>query len=153
MRRTFLHCVLLLLALSARAAEPDANHVILITIDGFPATLLDDPKAPIPNLRALAKQGAVATEGMHISDPAITWPNHTTLVTGVRPDKHSVLFNGVLVRPGDGKPVRIDPARDQAALVAAPTVFDLLHTAGLRTAAINWPCTRNATSLDDNFPD
>src|SRR5262249_22148671 len=42
---------------------------------------------------------------------------------------------------------------DQAELVAVPTVFDLLHKAGLRTAAIDWPCTRNSPSLDVNFPD
>jgi arylsulfatase A-like enzyme len=104
-------------------------------------------------LRQLAKEGTVAVDGMHVSNPAITWPNHTTLVTGVRPEKHSVLFNGVLIRPGNGKPVHIDPARDQADLVAVPTVFEQLHKAGLRTAAINWPCTRNSPWLDDSFPD
>jgi predicted AlkP superfamily pyrophosphatase or phosphodiesterase len=136
---------------AADAASP--AHVVVITIDGFPSYLLDDPKAPIATIRMLAKQGAVAQGGMRVSNPAITWPNHTTLVTGVRPAKHSVLFNGVLVRPGNGKPVHIDPARDQADLVAVPTVFELLHKAGLRTAAINWPCTRNSSGLDDNFPD
>ncbi len=39
-------------------------HVILITIDGFPAYMLNDPLAPIPTLRRLAKEGAVATNGM-----------------------------------------------------------------------------------------
>jgi predicted AlkP superfamily pyrophosphatase or phosphodiesterase len=137
----------------ARAAEGAAGHVVVITIDGLPATMLDDAKAPIPTLRALAARGTVAAQGMRVSNPAVTWPNHTTLVTGVRPDKHGVLFNGVLVRPGSGRPVRVDGARDQAELVAVPTVFDLLHKAGRRTAAINWPCTRNSPSIEDNFPD
>ncbi len=150
MRRTLLVLVSLLLSLSCTQQKP--AHVVIVTIDGFPAAMIDDPKAPIPTLRELAKQGVVA-QGMHVIDPAITWPNHTTLVTGVRADKHSVLFNGVLVRSGPDKPVKIDPARDQADLVQAPTLFDLLHRAGLRTSAINWPCTRNAPGLDDNFPD
>jgi predicted AlkP superfamily pyrophosphatase or phosphodiesterase len=71
----------------------------------------------------------------------------------VHPARHSVLFNGVLQRPGPGKPVRVEPASDQSALVAVPTLFDHLHRAGYVTAGINWPCTRNSTSVDDNFPD
>jgi arylsulfatase A-like enzyme len=74
-------------------------------------------------------------------------------VTGVHPDRHSVLFNGVLVRPGPGLPVKVDPQRDKSDLVAVPTLFDVLHKEGYRTAGINWPCTRNSKALDDDFPD
>src|SRR6266568_8455279 len=128
------------------------HHVVLITIDGRAAYYLSDPQAPMPALRKLAAEGAVAEE-LRVSNPTITWPNHTTLVTGVHPEKHSVLFNGMLVRPGPGQPVRIDGRHDQSELVAVPTLYDQLHLAGFRTAGINWPCTRNSTTLDDNFPD
>jgi predicted AlkP superfamily pyrophosphatase or phosphodiesterase len=128
------------------------HHVILITIDGLGAFYLSDPQAPIPTLRKLAAEGASA-EALRVSNPSVTWPNHTTLVTGVHPEKHSVLFNGVLVRPGPGEPVKIDGERDKADLVAVPTLYDLLHRAGYRTAEINWPCTRGAKTLDDSFPD
>jgi len=128
------------------------EHVVLITIDGFAASYLSDPQAPLPNLRRLAEEGASA-KAMHVSNPATTWPNHTTLITGVHPDKHSVLVNGLLVRTGPGRPVTIEGDHNQAELVAVPTLYDLLHRAGYRTAAINWPCTRGATNLDDNFPD
>jgi predicted AlkP superfamily pyrophosphatase or phosphodiesterase len=138
------------LTFAARASTN--HHVILITIDGLAAYYLADAKAPIPTLRKLAAEGAMA-DGMRVSNPAITWPNHTTLVAGVPPAKHSVLFNGVLTRPGAGKPVRVEPASTMATLVAVPTLFDELHRAGYRTAGINWPCTRGATTLDDNFPD
>ena len=73
-----------------------SNHVLLITIDGAGAFYLSDSNAPLPTLRRLAREGAVA-EGMQVASPAVTWPNHTTLVTGVGPDQHSVLFNGVVV--------------------------------------------------------
>ncbi len=128
------------------------QHVILVTIDGLAAYYLADPAASIPTLRKLAAEGAVA-EGLRVSNPTVTWPNHTTLVTGVHPNKHSVLFNGVLVRFGPGKPVAINNGCDQQELVAVPTLFDRLHAAGYRTAGINWPCTRNAAGLDDNMPD
>lgn len=133
-----------------RAAEEP--HVLLITIDGFPARMFWDEKAPLPHLRQLAAEG-VAADGMHICNPTVTWPNHTTLITGDQPAKHSVLYNGILSRNRPGVPVKIDPRKEQRELVAVPTLFDLFHKNGLRTAAINWPCTRNAASIDDNFPD
>ena len=43
-----------------------------------------------------AASGAVA-ERLIVSNPSVTWPNHTTLVTGVRADKHGVLSNGLIV--------------------------------------------------------
>ena len=130
----------------------DDRHGVLITIDGFPARMFWDAKTPIPRIRQLAAEG-VAAEGLRISNPTLTWPNHTTLVTGVRAASHSVLYNGILLRDGPRLPVQVDPKRDKAELVAVPTVFDLFHKADLRTAAINWPCTRNSASLDDDFPD
>ena len=128
------------------------RHVVLITIDGFPAAMFHDPKSSIPKIRELAKEGATA-EGMRVSNPSVTWPNHTTLVTGVHPEKHSVLYNGILTRGQPDAPVAVDPKRTKVELVAVPTLYDLLHEKGLRTAGINWPCTRAAKSLDDDFPD
>lgn len=144
--------VLVWFAVSPSASASTNHHVILITIDGLAAYYLSDPQAAIPTIRRLAAEGAVA-EAMRVSNPSVTWPNHTTLVTGVPPVRHGVLFNGVLERPGSGKPVRIDPARDKSDLVKVPTLYDQLHRAGYRTAGINWPCTRGSTALDDDFPD
>ena len=147
-----LFLALLFICLAAAQAAPSDRHVILITMDGFPAYLLDDPQAPIPTLRRMAMEG-VAAEGLRVSNPSVTWPNHTTLVTGLDPAQHSVLFNGVLIRGGPGVPARIDPRRDKADLVAVPTIYDILKKARLTTAGINWPCTRNSGTLDWDFPD
>ncbi len=148
--RAFCLCAAVMLASVANGSTN--HHVVLITIDGLAAFYLDDPTAPLPTLRKLAREGATAS-GMKVSNPSITWPNHTTLVTGVHPEKHSVLFNGLLVRPGPGLSVRIDPKREKVELVSGPTLYDLLNRSGYRTAGINWPCTRNSRTLDDDFPD
>ena len=136
-------------------AQADATdrHVVLISIDGFAGYLVDDPKVPLPNIRRLAEEGCIVEGGMTVSDPSVTWPNHTTLVTGLKPGRHGVLANGVLVRGGVGVPVKIDSNRDQIDLVRVPTIADVAHAAGLRTAEVNWPCTRNSKSFDDQFPD
>ncbi|HWN95805.1 MAG TPA: ectonucleotide pyrophosphatase/phosphodiesterase [Methylomirabilota bacterium] len=155
MKHARLLCVLatsLFVFLAFGAAALTNDHVVLITIDGGAAFYLEDPAAPLPTLRKLAVNGATA-QGMRVANPSITWPNHTTLVTGVYAEKHSVLFNGVLVRPGVGLGVSVDPRRDKSDLVAVPTLFDHLHKKGYRTAGINWPCTRNSGTLDDDFPD
>ena len=142
----------LILPPRTHAAENE-RHVVVISIDGFKASLVDDPKVPLPTIRRLAREGCVVKGGMTVSDPSVTWPNHTTLVTGLKPGRHGVLANGVLVRGGIGVPVRIDSNRDQSDLVKVPTVVDVAHAAGLRTAEVNWPCTRNSKSFDDQFPD
>src|SRR5919109_5394384 len=74
----------------ATAANPD-RHLIVVSIDGLAAYLLDDPKAPIPTIRQLAYEGRYAEGGMKVSNPSVTWPNHTSMITGVRPEKHGVL--------------------------------------------------------------
>src|SRR6266480_8009821 len=114
MRRMFnVWClVAVLMGVAQVSAEP---HVVIVTIYGFSAYNMKDNNAPIPTLRRLAEEGAVA-EGMKVCNPSVTWPNHTTLISGVRPDKHGVLFNGILMRPGVGEPVSIDPKRDASEL-------------------------------------
>ncbi|WP_417733260.1 alkaline phosphatase family protein [Rosistilla oblonga] len=139
-------------ALSAHAAGP-TKHVVVVSLDGLAAYLVDDPKVPLPTIRRLAREGSIVAGGMIPSNPSVTWPNHTTLVTGARPEKHGVLANGVLVRGPIGVPTTIDSRRDQSDLVRIPTIVDAAHAAGLSTAEINWPCTRGSKSFDDQFPD
>lgn len=143
----------LLAAAASQAAQAADRHVVVITIDGLPAYLLDDPQASLPVIRGLRAGGAWAADGMRVSNPAVTWPNHTTLMSGVHPERHGVLFNGLPQRQGPGRPVQVSPGKDQRDLVRVPLLFDILKDAGLASAAINWPCTRGSTSLDDNFPD
>src|SRR5687768_1390291 len=95
--RASLGSALLLLALGTQAVAAD-RHVVVISIDGLPAYLLDDPRASLPVLRGLIARGAVARAGMGVSNPSVTWPNHTTLMTGVHPEVHGVIFNGLAER-------------------------------------------------------
>ena len=59
-------------------------------------------------------------------NPTVTWPNHTSMVTGVTPAKHGVVFNGLLVRE-PGVPPRVEPWRDRAEMVHVPTLYDVAH--------------------------
>lgn len=71
-------------------ATAPRTPVILISIDGMRPDDLD--RGVTPHLRRLATQG-VRAEAMIPSFPSKTFPNHYTLVTGLRPDHHGVVDN------------------------------------------------------------
>lgn len=137
---------------AVRAADgPPAGsrHVVLISLDGFPGWALDDPSLPVPALRKLAASGAVAS-AMRPVNPSVTWPNHTTLVTGVRPAAHRVLYNGLLRRE-PGVPPRIDPWVPSGELVHAPTLYDAAHARGMTTAQVDWVAIQAAPTITWEF--
>jgi predicted AlkP superfamily pyrophosphatase or phosphodiesterase len=127
-----------------RIAAKD-RMVIVISLDGFPGFALEDPKQPVPTLRRLIRDGTWAR--MHTINPTITWPNHTTMVTGVHADEHGLLLNGTIVRTNGWPPVRVDPRIDKAKMVHAPTVYDAAHKAGLTTAQVDWVAINNASTI------
>jgi predicted AlkP superfamily pyrophosphatase or phosphodiesterase len=127
-------------------------RVLVVSIDGFADYYWTDPLVRAPNLRRLAETGAVAA-GVEVVFPSTTWPTHVSLVTGVRPDRHGVVGNSILNRAtGRAEHLTGDPVYDAADLLRAPTVYDLAHAAGRRTAAVDWPASRRAASLDFNLP-
>jgi predicted AlkP superfamily pyrophosphatase or phosphodiesterase len=127
--------------------------VVMISVDGLAAFYFDDPKAEMPAIHELAENGVRSTM-MKASTPTVTWPNHTTLVTGVTPAKHGVVGNNYFDR-ATGKRVALisDPVYDKDQIVKVPTIYDLAKAQGLKTAAIRWPATRNAKTLDWTIPD
>ncbi|MGH7300568.1 MAG: alkaline phosphatase family protein [Candidatus Rokuibacteriota bacterium] len=128
------------------------SRVVVVSIDGFAAFYWADPQARLPNLGRLAERGALA-DGMETVFPSTTWPTHVSMVTGVSPRSHGVVANHILNRDTRvAEDLTGDPIYDAPALLRAPTVYDLAHVGGLRTAAIDWPATRNATTLDFNLP-
>lgn len=102
MRRTlrFLLPLLLcwLLATCATApppatATPSARHtVLLVSIDGLRADAVTADT--MPTLDALARAG-VRAQWMNPSYPTLTFPNHYTIVTGLRPDHHGIVHNNM----------------------------------------------------------
>src|SRR5258708_6311661 len=123
----------LLLTLAALSTFAQDHHVVVISIDGFPASILRDPTLPFTTLRRLAREGASA-EGMTPVNPTVTWPNHTAIISGVGPSQHGVLFNGLPVRDGEGKSLRIEPWVDKKKLALAPTLPHPPPTPRLPTA-------------------
>jgi predicted AlkP superfamily pyrophosphatase or phosphodiesterase len=150
MRNTRLWTLLLLC--STLPAADKSRHVIVVSLDGFPAYALADPTLPLPVLRRLVAEGASA-EAMIPVNPTVTWPNHTAMVTGVNAAQHGVIYNGLPVRPGEGKALRIEPWVPKTELVEAPTVYDAAHQAGLTTAEVDWVAIYHPPTIDWSFPE
>lgn len=150
MSRVWLFCLLsiLTLSLTASAQRRIVPPVVLISIDGLkPDYVLeaDRHKLKLPNLRRFVKEGAFATVVTGVT-PTVTYPSHTTLVTGVSPAKHGIYAN-----------TPFDPfSKNQggwcwyAEDIRVPTLWDACMAAGLKTASVDWPVTVGA-KIDFNI--
>src|ERR1700685_408339 len=135
----FLFAVAVLLnaaLLDAVARGGEIKHVVLVMVDGVAASYLDDPKAALPTLREMRRTGASAG-GMITTFPSVTWPSHTSLITGTRPRLHGVLANTVYDRRTRRPVVYIgDPQLTKDQAIHVPTLYDAAHAAGLKTAGV-----------------
>lgn len=144
MRR--LATLIALLLASPAAASP----VLLISLDGLRPGDISDAKARgmnLPVLSGLRAEGASA-QGVVGVLPTLTYPSHTTLVTGVSPGRHGVVNN-----------LTFDPEQKNqggwywyTSDVKVPTLWQAAHAAGLSTANVHWPVTVGATGIDENLP-
>ncbi|GGB22271.1 alkaline phosphatase family protein [Sphingomonas metalli] len=134
----------------AGAAPAAAGPVLLVSLDGLRPGDVAEATArgmTLPNLSALAAEGASA-QGVVGVLPTLTYPSHTTLVTGVAPAEHGV-----------GNNLTFDPLQTNqtgwywyASDVRVPTLWQAAKAAGLTTANVHWPVTVGAPGIDRNLP-
>jgi predicted AlkP superfamily pyrophosphatase or phosphodiesterase len=102
------------------AAVPPApsgvEHVVIVSVDGGSPAVMQ--QTPMPVLERLVRQGAHTWSAQTILPP-VTLPSHTSMLTGVVPEKHGITWNGW--SPDKG-------------LVRVPTVFSVAKSAGRSTA-------------------
>lgn len=117
----------------------EQRHVLLISVDGLmPAHYVraDELGLKIPNIRALMERGAWA-EGVSGVLPTVTYPSHTTMITGALPSKHGIVSNKVIDPSGTSDDAWMWFAEE----VRVPTLVDLARSKRLRTASVWWPAT------------
>jgi predicted AlkP superfamily pyrophosphatase or phosphodiesterase len=123
------------------APAPDRGRVIVISIDGLmPDAYLapDGHGLAIPTLRSLVARGAAAR--VHGVMPTVTYPSHTTLVTGVPPRVHGIVNN----KPLDALGKNLDGWRWYAEDIAVPTLYQAVEAQHRTAALIVWPVTAGA---------
>jgi predicted AlkP superfamily pyrophosphatase or phosphodiesterase len=73
-------------------AAAELDTVVLLSIDGLNVSALGQGNSP--HLDRIASEG-VQARWMSPSYPSITFPNHYTMVTGLRPDGHGIVHNQI----------------------------------------------------------
>ena len=132
--------LLILLANSLFGAQP----LVVISVDGLDNRYLaqaDQRGLKIPAIRKLMQEGQYSRGVIGVM-PTITWPSHTTILTGADPVAHGILSNWR--PPGDRF---LDYSQ-----IKVPTLIGAAHQAGRTIAAITWPVTVGAP-IDWNLPE
>jgi len=102
----------------------------------------------LPVLRRLAAEGVSARRMIPVY-PSVTYPAHTSLVTGCRPMTHGVLSNEPFQPLVDSRPDWYWFDRS----IRKETLHRAFKRAGRTTAAIAWPVTVGARTIDYHVPE
>jgi hypothetical protein len=94
------------------------SHVVIISVDGLRPDALEE--ADTPTLDALRAQGAYQPAAQTVL-PSVTLVSHASMVSGMSPEKHGIFWNSN------------DP---ELGKVQGPTLFSVVHEAGLSTAMV-----------------
>jgi predicted AlkP superfamily pyrophosphatase or phosphodiesterase len=147
MKKKILFIALACVALSGICAHAaNEKHVILITIDGFRPDFYREKEWQTPNLHKMVSEGTSAY-GVNSVFPSITYPSHTTIVTGVQPASHGVFYNGMFEPDSVSGKIYWDFNQ-----ITAPTLWQTAKDAGMRVTSLNWPVSAEAPVLF-NIPD
>lgn len=123
-----------------------ADHVILISVDGFRPDFYQQENRPTPMLQQMAREG-VQVDGVRGIFPSVTYPSHTTIITGAFPVAHSIFFNTPFEVEGQtGKWYWNYNSITTETLWGAASQNDMI------TASIGWPVTVDAP-IDYNIPE
>ena len=135
---------LLLVFALALAAQP--RKLLVISVDGLDTRYLHDAdrlSLRIPTLRRLAREGTLAAGVVGVV-PTVTWPSHTTIITGVESSEHGITSNDQPGQPGQRWWF--------VKFLKARTLWQAAAEKKLKTAAVYWPVTVGA-QVDFNFPE
>ena len=103
----------------------------------------------LPNLGALAGRG-VFCDRVQTIYPTLTYPVHTSLVTGCYPNRHGIGHNELFMPA-------IKPGRRlwywDASHIRSDTLFTRAKMAGRTSAAILWPVTGHSGAIRYNLPE
>lgn len=112
-----------------------AKHVILIVVDGFRPAFYLDQKWPARTIQSLAAEGVHAV-AMRPVMPAVTKPDHITMITGAYPAKHGIYYNDPLPATKEGY--------NNFSQIKVPTLWEAVQKGGGTVASVNWPLSAGA---------
>ncbi|WP_409965756.1 hypothetical protein PIECOFPK_01988 [Mycovorax composti] len=135
--------LLFLLFTSLVSVAQKDRHVLLVSIDGFRPDFYLQEKWNAPTLKKLKASG-VHAKGAVTVFPSVTYPSHTSIITGVHPAQHGIYYNA----PYQGKK---GAWYWNESYIKVETLWDAVKAAGLTSGAVMWPVTVGAP-INYNFP-
>ncbi len=124
------------------------QRVILITIDGLRNDILTNVSQPAPFLHELMLKSIYVPNVIGVN-PTMTYPAHTTLVTGSAPLDHGIHCNR-----------QFQFNRAESALynwyadsIRTKTLWQTVKEKGGTTASVFWPVTTGCKWIDINLPE
>ncbi len=133
---------LFIIILAGGCSSQEVKHVVLISLDGSRPEFYMDTSWPAPHLQQLKKEGVYAAKGIESVFPSVTFPSHTTIITGAYPATHGIYYNTVF-----GKGIWYWFADS----IKCKTLWDAAKEAGMTSGAVFWPVTAGAP-INYNFP-
>jgi predicted AlkP superfamily pyrophosphatase or phosphodiesterase len=127
-----------------------AEPVLLISIDGLrPADVTEAKQRglQLPNLTRFLRDGSYAT-GVTGVLPTVTYPSHTTLLTGAAPARHGVVNNTTF----DPEQINYGGWYWYSSDIKLPTLWSVASDAGLTVANVHWPVSVGAVGVRWNLP-
>jgi predicted AlkP superfamily pyrophosphatase or phosphodiesterase len=144
------HLMLAIVALLVLVEPAAARPVLLISVDGLrPGDVLEAEKRglKVPNLRRFLAEGSHSTAVRGVL-PSVTYPSHTTLLTGASPARHGIVGNTTF------DPMQINQGGWfwYASDIKVPTLWQAAKGAGLSVGNVHWPVSVGAAGIDWNLP-
>lgn len=121
------------------------NRLIVVSFDGLSCLDFEYIKT-LPNFREFINNSAYCKQVYSVY-PTLTYPAHTTIVTGKYPKNHGVI-NNTLLQPGDESPDWYWHRK----YIKGETLYDLAIAEGMSTAALLWPVTAKSR-IKYNMPE
>lgn len=118
------------------SVQQQRPSVLLVSLDGFRADYLD--LGITPNLSRVAREG-VRAQWMRPSYPALTFPNHYSIATGLRPDHHGIVHNSMRDAALGGFKLSDRVAVGDGRWWGGEPIWVTAEKAGLRSATLYWP--------------
>ena len=128
-------CLWLFLGAVCWSANPYANTLVLVSIDGFRWDFLDLPEAS--QMSAIASRGTRVTK-LRTVYPSKTFPAHLSIATGLYPTGHGVVDNR-FCRSDRADCYRMGHGRKDPTWLAGTPLWTLVEQQGGRASTFFWP--------------
>jgi len=131
--------------------EPSRHALLLISIDGMRPDTVTEATAhglKIPHLLEMLHEGTHAS-GVRGVLPTVTYPSHTTILTGVWPARHGIYANTTF----DPLDKNLDGWYWYSEDIHVPTLWEAAAHSGLTVGSVSWPASVSAPGVRYLIPE